>query len=220
VSCRRYDELLALHVEGDLDPAEAAPIEEHLAACERCRGFLRELQVSQGALKTLGARDVGERPLAAVRAAVQTQLARRQHRGAWRWAALAASLLVAALIAYRVTLPGPTQEARALASPPAPAPAPARTEAAAGLRLDPPPVARSTPRRDARVSVHEGHAPAYGLSDEDADQLARALLAVAEFERAKAERETRRDPPSPPLVRIVTADPDVVIYWQLDSTGG
>jgi hypothetical protein len=59
------------------------------------------------------------------------------------------------------------------------------------------------------------------LSADDADQLARAVVAVS---RIQSVRDIRPDPdPAPeptPMIRLATADPNVVIYWRLDSNGG
>ncbi len=60
-----------------------------------------------------------------------------------------------------------------------------------------------------------------GLSPEDADQLARAVVAVSRVRRLPEEPSTAPAEPLPAaLVRLETSDPGVVIYWQLDSNGG
>jgi hypothetical protein len=59
------------------------------------------------------------------------------------------------------------------------------------------------------------------LSADDADQLARAVVAIARIQRV--DEAPADDEPSPaltPLMRLATADPDVVIYWQLEPNGG
>jgi hypothetical protein len=59
------------------------------------------------------------------------------------------------------------------------------------------------------------------LSPDDADQLARAVVAVSRIRRLSDEPPAARDDRSAPaMVRLETPDPDVVIYWQLDSNGG
>lgn len=63
--------------------------------------------------------------------------------------------------------------------------------------------------------------PAPGLSPEDADRLARAVLAVSQIENvADAPVQPRTTADRAPLVRLATSDPDIVIYWQLESEGG
>ena len=67
----------------------------------------------------------------------------------------------------------------------------------------------------------EAAQPAPTLSPEDADQLARALVAVSRIRRLSDWRAgAPAAPSSPTVVRLETLDPDVVIYWQLDANGG
>jgi hypothetical protein len=60
------------------------------------------------------------------------------------------------------------------------------------------------------------------LSRDDADQLARAVLAVSRVESVEQGlRETAPLDAAPAtLMRIATSDPDVVIYWRLEPNGG
>ena len=59
------------------------------------------------------------------------------------------------------------------------------------------------------------------LSADDADQLARAVVAIARIRRVDDARPEDEAPPAAaPLMRLATADPDVVIYWQLEPSGG
>jgi hypothetical protein len=59
------------------------------------------------------------------------------------------------------------------------------------------------------------------LSPDDADQLARAVVAVSRIRRVTDRpREPLAEPLPPAVVRLSTSDPGVVIYWQLDSKGG
>jgi hypothetical protein len=61
----------------------------------------------------------------------------------------------------------------------------------------------------------------HALSPEDADQLAQAALAMS---RIRSVEEALRKPvstdPQPVVVRLETPNPDVLIYWRLDSNGG
>jgi hypothetical protein len=63
------------------------------------------------------------------------------------------------------------------------------------------------------------------LSPEDADQLARALVYVSQLDGVPPppnEPDEAEDAAKPPttVVRLATQDPNVVIYWQMDSNGG
>ena len=59
------------------------------------------------------------------------------------------------------------------------------------------------------------------LSPEDADQLARAVVAVSQIESVEDVKAPSPVPSDrPPLIRLATSDPDIIIYWQLESDGG
>jgi hypothetical protein len=64
--------------------------------------------------------------------------------------------------------------------------------------------------------------PVPTLSLEDADQLAKAIVAVSRIRRLSDRPASLPLAASSPvaLVRLETPDPSVVIYWQLDSNGG
>jgi hypothetical protein len=71
----------------------------------------------------------------------------------------------------------------------------------------------------ARRGPTDGPSVVPALSPDDADQLARAVVAIARIERVD-EAPSEPSPAPAPLVRLATADPDVVIYWQLEPSGG
>jgi hypothetical protein len=59
------------------------------------------------------------------------------------------------------------------------------------------------------------------LTPDDAEQLARAIVAVSRIRRVTDRAPAPPAEPFPPaVVRLQTSDPGVVIYWQLDSSGG
>jgi hypothetical protein len=59
------------------------------------------------------------------------------------------------------------------------------------------------------------------LSPEDADQLARAVVALSKIRRfSDAEKPMPAEPAVAGQVVLATSDPNVVIYWQLASNGG
>jgi anti-sigma factor RsiW len=226
MTCEGFEGLLALHVEGDLTVREAARVRGHLTGCERCRAFLAGLERSQGRLKALAAEPVDEGALRTLRERVLTSVqgTRPAHRTApaWGWA-LAASLVVLVVGGVRLwkasTTPArgaPTQAAVANATP---RPGPAAAPAASAPRT----ARRSTPRPSPPVSTNRDDGPGERLSPEDADQLARAVVAVAAVgtltDGAEVEPRTP-DAPRGTLVRIATDDPNVVIYWLLEPSGG
>jgi anti-sigma factor RsiW len=222
MSCERYENDLALHVEGDLPRHEVAAIERHLAICESCRAFCSGLEASQRMLKSLADEPIPAAALYAARARVLDEITRpaaigwRLARWGWASAAAAAVLVVALLIAWRAQQrPNAHPHSTvAVLTPPS-----AVIDAAPVLpRSTPSPSASVSPTRERRVASQIPR-----LSPKDADQLARAVVIVSRIETlADVSREiSERDvTPEAPLTRIATDDPNVVIYWQFDSNGG
>src|SRR3981081_1858348 len=98
MTCRDYEPLIALYVEGDLNDHD---VERHLAECSDCRELLEDFRVSQAALKELASVDTAF--LSAVRSGVLAKIESRR-RTAWPWIAAfaaAVALIVAVLMAPR-----------------------------------------------------------------------------------------------------------------------
>jgi Putative zinc-finger len=252
MTCERYDRGLALYVEGDLPRKEAARLERHLQRCPRCQGFLKGLRDSQRGLEALAAEPIEAGALVEVRERVLAVLGgltesgrrvptRRNHppRRAWGLALAAGLGLVAFGLAFvlrtRPTAPRQTTGLVA-ASPtahlgPAPAHPPVQPPAVTAVRRSPeeasaPPSERRSTVRPA-PSVSQGMEPdpvrpPPTLSPEDADQLARAVVAVSRIRRLSDRPASVPVSVASPaaLVRLETPDPSVVIYWQLESNGG
>jgi len=217
MSCRGRERLLSLHVEGDLPERDAVVLEAHLEECESCRTFLGELRASQSTLKELYAEPLDEHALAGARLRVRSAGKERPERSpVVLYGAIAASLIAAIggsvwLRERAARLPG----TRLVAAVPSPAPSSATTTAEHGPR------AVSRPRPASAAPVVDVPKPVAALSPEDADQLARAVLAVSRIESVEeATVHTAAPSDRPSLVRLATSDPDIVIYWQLESDGG
>jgi hypothetical protein len=97
MTCREYEPLIALYVEGDLNDRD---VERHLAECSDCRELLGDLRVSQAALKELATVDAAF--LSAVRSGVLARIADKR-RIVWPWIAAFAAAVV--LIAAILTAP-------------------------------------------------------------------------------------------------------------------
>jgi hypothetical protein len=247
MSCRVSETTLALYVEGDLADREARVLGEHLAGCEHCRARVVDLTASQRQLKSLKESPLDaalvEQLHAAVMEAVSGGKPRREGVPPWRWA-LAASLValvVAGSLLWRATPSPPVVPPRVAPTPAPTSPSPTgpiletraqgptpqetspRTRRLQELAPSPPVLELSTappPPAVSRGLNRETSAPR--LSADDADRLARALVAVSKIHALPrqvepAEPEGSRDGT---LVRWTTADPNVVLYWQLDSNGG
>jgi hypothetical protein len=197
MSCERFEPLVALHVEGDLPGREAAEVEAHLSACGVCQAFADGLRDSQAALKGLGQEELDPAALAAVRRSVSEALdagrAARPRRLplAWALTAAAALALIAVLLGWRESsAPTPAVVGR----PGVPAAPP--SAAAPPSSTERAAASRETaqPRRTARPMKRPPEAPL----------LAPAAPSVE----------------SALLLKLVTNDPDVIIYWLVDQNGG
>ena len=238
MTCTRYETDLALYVERDLSDADAAAVEAHLRDCPTCPAFLAELRGSQALVKDLAAQDVPAEALAAVRVGLIVAAAepRPRHDGQVpAWAAAAAIVLALGTLALVVALVGrdpvrtsdvplpPPSAPTALASPVVPSPvgAPPRTGPRSVRSTIPAPPSVSPRMEQARRGPADGPSVVPALSPDDADQLARAVVAIARIERVdEAPIDAQPSPAAAPLMRLATADPDVVIYWQLEPSGG
>jgi putative zinc finger protein len=236
MTCTRYETDLALYVERDLPEADAAAVEAHLAECPSCPRLLAELYASQALVKDLAAEEIDPDALAAVglRAIVAAARDRRSRPSVPWWAAAAAIVLSlgAAIWAVRLLREADPARTAAVSPPPPPAAPPSRVAAptvapvaTSSSRSTLPGLPAVSPRmgpshvRRGRTSPPAAAVPT--LSPDDADQLARAVVAIARIQRV--EEAPVAAPPSPapaPLMRLATADPDVVIYWQLEPNGG
>ena len=243
MTCARYEADLALYVERDLPAAAAETVEAHLGSCAPCRSFLAELRASQSLVKDLALAELDADALASVRVRVVVAAAgssRPRLRGGERVPALAAAAaIVMALgaLGWVVWLVGSTEPRHLVAAvSPSVAPAavaPADPVAAPVVNPSPrmavrestlPPASSVSPGME-RAQAPRGRTdrpiPVPALSPDDADQLARAVVAIAGIRSLDDLRPDVEPPPAAaPLMRLATADPDVVIYWQLEPSGG
>lgn len=115
MTCRDFEPLIALYVEGDVADLE---LERHLSRCADCRGLLEDLRASQAAVKDLASEAVDPALLATVRSGV---LARIDGRGrvVWRWtAALAAAVALLVVLALPARKPAPPPRPTIAKAPP------------------------------------------------------------------------------------------------------
>jgi anti-sigma factor RsiW len=58
--CRQAVELMTAYIEGTLDPAERARLDEHLAGCPHCTEYLAQLRATIDALGRIEPDDLDE----------------------------------------------------------------------------------------------------------------------------------------------------------------
>ena len=208
MNCSTSRECLALWVEGDLPGTQVQLMEWHLSSCPACRTFRTELADSQTRFRTLLDEPVDVEALDKIREAVLVRTSRNS-KTAWdrrplipAWAYTAAAALLIALIGWTALRPSqevePVRTAQVEAVPEAP-------EALRTPRVAPP-EPDVQPEPVAVAAVREDPAPP-------------TRPAVVEPETVVADR-TRATNTQSLTVKLLTDDPNVVIYWVIDQVGG
>jgi hypothetical protein len=232
MKCRYSQNDIALYVEQDLPARSAREIELHLVTCDLCRTLAEELRESQSMLKGLKQDTVSAAVLASVRSQILAELGARRMRPAWgRWVYALAGGLLAVIISVlwiadvkpgtetttdkngKQLLPPREAQARkdeASSSPlmTAGSPSPLTSINTSPYR------ARASRRRllpdestpDKQVSVLEDGTN-FAVRSEVADGL-------------PAQTELPDEPPKQIVVKLLTDDPNVVIYWLMDQKNG
>ena len=78
MNCNSFEELIALHAEGDLESSQAISVELHLKSCASCQRFLAELKASQALVKELAEESLDPASFNVVRQRVMQAVNRRQ----------------------------------------------------------------------------------------------------------------------------------------------
>jgi anti-sigma factor RsiW len=185
-----FEKLIALDVEGDLPERKAAKLVKHLKACRNCREFGEKLQASQAVLKSLAQEPVEDAVLREVRQRVLGGIATEAepHRlPAWRFALGAA--LVATLIFAAITLWRPRGHGVSKSIREV-----SKQPRMAAVR--PAPTAPEYPRARTEKAKH--------------------VLRLRKQPRGSLTPSVKPPQAAQLTVKLVTDDPDVVIYWLVD----
>ena len=237
MSCRRYEEWLALEAGGDLPPEQAAELSRHMSECGNCRRAAEELRASQAALRAFHRSPVEEQRLDAARAAVLAELRTGSASSAWRrwvtpqwlaprWAVAGLAMVLAVTVAFwNSRSADPDQQEKIVASKPALPSAPSE------LREEPeqPILSRDEEGDEERnVSVEQPAAPPAlpPRHDEAEEQPIRAAAsAPATIEPAitvvslpdadSGDPEENQDA----VLQVASSNPDITIYWLVGRNG-
>lgn len=112
MDCREVQKQLAAFHDGELTPASAQAISEHLAGCQRCRALLARMRRADAALTASGDRAAAAFDASRLADAVFERVGRRRRRlmpsrpMPWAVAAAAAGLLVALGVTLWLSRPG------------------------------------------------------------------------------------------------------------------
>lgn len=194
MNCVDWEERIALYAGGDLAPAETQAVEGHVAECAGCQVLLSGLRESLSLAREAHGEPVDAAHFAAVRARV---LAEVENRPARRWRlgwmyAMAAAAMVLLVFAW----PRPAKKSVAQA------PVPAAKFAGSGRG----PLVRDEP------PGHPAHASRRAL--------ARRTPGPGGPGRTRGSAPPTPDQQAEPMVvKLLTNDPDVVIYWITGTKG-
>jgi hypothetical protein len=192
VNCTDWEERVSLYAGGDLAAAEALDVERHIAGCAACQLVLSGVREGLELLREAHDAEIAPAHLAAVRARVLAQLGRERVLW-WRVWLFGLALGTAALIAALAVWPG-----RQPGTPETTMPAPPQ------------------------LAVHHAPPPDVALVPPEAAMPADAapLRRVRSVRRKPRKLAPRNSGPAEPLVvKLVTDNPDVVIYWIADKRG-
>jgi hypothetical protein len=220
--CKAWEERIALLAGGDLAGAEAAEVQRHLAECAGCREAAAGYAWSLGLAKEAHEEPIAPAHYAAVRARVMAELEqgwRPFWRRPWAWGLAAAAVLI---LVFALPV-GRTSRSRFRGKPPETAadgyrPAtPTESDGRADLLG-----ARQAGKEEEALAGAEGRSPA-------PHRPRRRIVAAAKQEGRRTQdtsgypTQVRLGSPAPHreavTIKLLTDDPNVIIYWIADAEG-
>jgi anti-sigma factor RsiW len=195
MSCHEFEGLIALHVEGDLDEAERRRVESHLRSCMACQTLADELRESQEVFKSMRQDVADQATLSSVRARVLVDLAEMESGSLFERLFWGGFRQRATLAGIALLLVGGTalwlSPARDIPSGPAAAPVVVVRVAVPEPPLAGEPAPPPPPKPAARPPRRHRSRPVVVPSE-----------------------------PQPQVtIRLLTDDPNVIIYWLGDEKG-
>jgi anti-sigma factor RsiW len=190
MSCLDFEKLIALDVEGDLPERKAAKLGKHLKACRNCQEFAEKLQASQALLKSLAQESPDMAVLQEVRQRVLDGIASgaEPHRfPAWRFALGAGLAAIAIFAAATLWRPRGHGVSESLGEISKQSPAEA---------VRPAPTASEHPRVRTEKAKH--------------------VLRQRKQSQGSLSASVKLRQGEQLTVKLVTDDPNVVIYWLVD----
>jgi len=194
MNCIYSENDIALFVEGDLAPEKAGEVQEHLEFCAACRELATDLQQSQTPFKSLRQDTVSTAALLSVRARVLSEIRESRVKPAWgRWIYATAGAMFAAVIGLGIASQMRTPSLPQVQQVVLPVPPTQRTVA---------------PQLSASVAT------------ERSSSAATPVRARASRTRPVTLVKAGNEAPRQTVVKLFTDDPNIVIYWLIDQTGG
>jgi len=211
------EDVLALYVESDLPEAQMERIRQHLVRCHECRAVATELYETQSAFKSIRQDIAPASAYTLVREQVMNEVMRRT-RVAWtlrldrmvcgiRWryaiCGVAMMMIVGAML-WEFRSAEEVRQVRHTAS------VNTTTDVPASVLPERAAIVNATPIREPVKPARKRRKPV-----EHAPQP--VLVAQTESD---AVHEAKEEPARPVMVKLMTDDPSVVIYWIVDQKGG
>ncbi len=246
MKCADAEGFIALDVEGDLAEVRVAALRDHLATCARCEEFAQGMRESQQLLRALRREGSRESLLSGARQAALEDLRLRQQNGGWEWTphprlrwvygagglAVVAWATIGWMALQRSGTPVPVADATVVQ----------KQETAAKIVV---PSARQAPAK----SSHPGTVTKIRARDESPADVSPATGNVVTLPLAAQQRvvvqqagqgEASDSPVAPRIeifstgpaddspdpdsdttvLKIASSDPNVLLYWVMDSQGG
>lgn len=237
MSCRRYEDWLALEAGGDLSPERAAELARHMSECGNCRRAAEELRASLAALRAFHRSPVAEERLDAARAVAFAELRTGSASSAWRrwvttqwlaprWAVAGLAMALAVTIAFWNTRSADQdQQEKIVASKPVlprePSELPEEPE-------QPFPSPDEERDKERIVSVEQPAVPPALRPHHDKIEVQpiRAAAPVPEItepaitvvslpDSDSGDSEEKQDA----VLQVASSDPDITIYWLVGQNG-
>ena len=189
MSCKNWEERVALHAARDLAGADAAEVVRHLADCAGCREAAAAFAWTLEVAREVHAEPIAPAHYAAVRARVMGKLAEERRpvwRSFWAWG-LAAAAVAALVVALSVGRTSRSAFRAGVSAPAATAP-------------------------EVAVLQYGPAAPVLPVKRPIRKPVAMARPVVRQEGRPGG-------PPHSMTIKLLTDDPDVVIYWIADAEG-
>ncbi len=193
MNCKYPESELALYAGDDLAQAKMDDISAHLQLCDECRLIVEDLRETQSVFQSIRRDTVSPSALALLRTSVLEEIAARNARRPWtRWVYALAGAGFAAVAVLGV------------------------------LSI--------LPERPAAVQTSAVYAPARPMESPatvDAVNAVRSTVGVPKVKRVRhseqrhvAPDEASSKPPQEIVVKLLTDDPNIIIYWLVDQNGG
>jgi len=220
MKCGYSERDIALYIEGDVPPGQVRDIQGHLANCPSCSDLAADLRVSQSILKGLRQEAISPAALSSVRARVLAKIDGTRFRWTWgRWVyAVAGGVFV---VAIAVGVASQMQEPKAGAQQIVvidPLPPPAAVPPSRGTIT-------ITTTQDSTVAVHASKGKGRGRDRREGMGSVSVNVPLREGDGSRrrqgvAQDESLTEPVKPLMVKLLTDDPAVVIYWLVDQKDG